>query len=313
MNPDPAPGAPQPNVLRGIAFLLSATVVFALMDATLKYLARFYPVPGLVWARYAAHMGLMIVILGPRLRLDLVRTKQPGMQVLRAACLLGTTLFFVYALRYLPMAQALAISFIAPLLVTALSVKFLAERVAPMQWFAVAVGLAGVLIIVRPGGGVFGPAALLPLCGAVCFSFYQIITRRLAGRDNPFTTLFYTALVGALLMSAALPFAWVWPDPWHGVLLVCAGLLGGTGHFLLIKAFEQAPASALAPFGYAQLVWAVALGYLVFGDLPDAWALAGMGVIVASGLMVANYERVKLRRVTIRAGGARTDTRARTP
>jgi drug/metabolite transporter (DMT)-like permease len=155
-------------------------------------------------------------------------------------------------------------------------------------WVALAAGLAGVLIIIRPGGGVFTPAALLPLLTAVSFAAYQLLTRKLAGVDSTMTTLFYSAVVGAVLLAPGLPFYWRAPETaFHAALIAALGVLASVGHFVLIRAFEHAPPSVLAPFVYSQLVAVLALGYLVFGDFPDGWSLLGMAIIVLAGAWIA--------------------------
>ena len=284
--------APTPNVLRGILLIVAAVSTFAVMDTTAKYLSRTYPVPAIVWARYAAQALFMLLVLGPRLKLDLVRTRRPGLQLVRGLTLAAATLLFFSALSLMPIAEASAITFISPLLLTALSVALLRERVPPAAWLAVAAGFVGVLIIIRPGGAVFTPAALLPIATACCFAGYQIMTRQLAGIDSSFTTLFYAAIIGTALMSCVVPFFWHPPETVaHGLLFVGLGVLGAVGHFVLIRAFQHAPASTRAPFVYSQLVAVLALGYAVFGEFPDGWSLVGMAIIVASGVFVALRNR----------------------
>jgi len=282
----PYTGAQHP--LRGILLIVVAVSTFAVMDTTAKYLSRTYPVPAIVWARYFAQALFMLLVLGPRLKLDLVRTRRPRLQLARGVTLALATLLFFSALSLMPIAEASAITFVSPLLLTALSVALLRERVPPVAWIAVAAGFVGVLIIIRPGGAVFSPAALLPLATACCFAGYQIMTRQLAGVDSSFTTLFYSAIVGTALMSLVVPFFWHPPESIvHALLLTLLGILGAVGHFVLIRAFHHAPASVLAPFVYSQLVAVLVLGYVVFGEFPDGWSLTGMAIIVASGVFIA--------------------------
>ena len=274
--------------LRGILLIVLAVSTFAVMDTTAKYLSRTYPVPAIVWARYFAQALFMLLVLGPRLKLDLLRTRRPRLQLARGVTLAFATLLFFSALSLMPIAEASAITFVSPLLLTALSVVLLRERVPPVAWVAVAAGFVGVLIIIRPGGAVFSPAALLPLATACCFAGYQIMTRQLAGVDSSFTTLFYSAIVGTALMSLVVPFFWHPPENvGHALLLAMLGILGALGHFVLIRAFHHAPASVIAPFVYSQLVAVLILGYVVFGEFPDGWSLTGMAIIVASGVFIA--------------------------
>lgn len=278
----------QPNHVRGILLIMAAVSTFAVLDTAAKYLSRSYPVPLIVWMRYALHMALMLVVLGPRMRWALVRTQRPGLQAFRGVVLAASSLFFFTGLAFMPIAEASAITYLAPLLMTAMSVYFLKERVRRSAWAALIGGLVGVLFIVRPGGAVFTPAVLLPLATAVCFATYQLLTRQLAGVDSTLATLFIGAAVGTAVVSVLLPFYWALPQtPLDAFLFVMLGVLGAVGHFVLIRAFEHAPPSVLAPFVYVQLVTVLVLGYLVFGDFPDGWSLVGMGIIVLSGAWIA--------------------------
>ncbi|MGH8680023.1 MAG: DMT family transporter [Burkholderiales bacterium] len=274
--------------LRGILLIIAAVSTFALMDTTAKYLARTYPVPGIVWARYAAQTLFLVVVLAPQLRLGLLRTRRPALQLLRGGILAASTVFFFSALALMPMAEAAAITFLSPLLLTAASAWLLKERVRWSAWVALLAGFIGVLIIIRPGGGVFTPAAILPILTAVSFAAYQLLTRKLAGVDSTLTTLFYSAIVGTVLLAPGLPLYWRFPESgFDAALFAVLGVLASVGHFVLIRAFEHAPPSVLAPFVYSQLVAVLVLGYLVFGDFPDGWSLLGMAIIVLAGAWIA--------------------------
>lgn len=295
------PASHHANHLRGILYIMVAVSFFAMLDATAKYLAQFYPVAGIVWARYFFQVLLMLLVLGPRLGLGLARTKRPALQIARGTVLVGASITFFTALALMPLAEASAITFTAPLLLMALSVPLLRERVDGPAWIAVWLGFAGVMLIIRPGSGVFTWVALLPLVTALCNAFYQILTRKLSGTDPTLTTLFYGGLVGSVIMSAALPFYWTTPQSlFHALLYVMLGVLAGIGHFILIKAFDHAPASTIAPFIYVQMVAVLVLGFLVFDSFPDGWSLTGMAVIVASGIFVAT--RQARRMLSARAG-----------
>lgn len=280
---------------RAIALMLCAVTCFAVLESTAKYLTRFYPVPQVVWARYTVHMVAMLVLLGPRMRLDLVRTANPWSQLLRATLLLGSTLCNFGAISRLPLAEVKAISFISPLLVTIFAVWLLREKVSWDRWLAVLCGFGGTLFIVRPGTAMINPVAGLALGSALCYSLYQIMTRRLSDDENPLVTLFYTALVGFVTMSLFAPLISRPVAPMHVALFVVVGAMGALGHYLLIRAMELERASVLSPFGYTQLIWATLLGFLLFGDLPDAHAIVGMIVIVGSGLYVAWGHRYRPR------------------
>lgn len=288
------PGKPQ--TFRGIMMIMAAVAMFAAMDTISKYLTRFYPVTTVVWARYAFHTLLVVLVLGPRLGLTLVRTERPGAQCVRGLLLAGASVFFVGALKYMPLAESSAISFLAPLLVTLLAVLVLKEKVELARWVAVAGGFVGVLTIIRPGSGIFAWASLLPLGTAACFAWYQILTRRLAGLESPYVSIFYSGLVGTLLLSIALPYSWALPQSaLHLALFTVIGIIGGLSHLILIKAYDFAPASRLAPFSYTQLVWVTVAGYVAFGDFPDRWSLAGIGILMASGIYVATHQHLSER------------------
>jgi len=275
--------------------MMAMVACFSVLETTAKYLSRSYPVPMVVWCRYLVHTALILAFLAPRLGLALVRTRQPAGQFVRAALLMGSTLFNFSALSFLPMAEVKAISFVSPLLVTVFAVWLLSERVDRARWIAVAIGFLGVLFIVRPGSVMLQWPALLALGAALCYSLYHIMTRKFSASESPLTTFFYTAAVGCLLMSLVAPFFWRTPELRHVPLLLLLGVAGGAGHYALIKAMELADASFLSPMGYTQLIWATLLGFAVFGDLPDGVAFIGMAVIVASGLYVALGHRAKPR------------------
>ncbi len=284
-----SPPTPE-SVGQGIAWMLLTSFMFVTLDALAKQLAQVYPVPQVVWARYVFHVLILAIFLGRRLPATL-RTRRLGLQLLRSLFLLGATGLFFSALSFMPLAEASAIMFVAPLLVTALAVPLLGERVGPRRWASVLVGFLGALIIIRPGGGAGQVAALFALGAAGSYALYQITTRLLSRSDQPLTTLAYSALLGALVSSAAVPFFWVTPDFTAWVTMAGLGLVGGLGHFTLIKAFEVAPAATVTPFGYASLIWATLYGFLLFGDLPDLWTVLGAAIIAGSGLYIFHRER----------------------
>lgn len=272
--------------------VMTAVAIFSVGDLMAKYLTRFYPIALIVWARFAFHLLLVVVVLGPRYGRALVRTQRLGAQTLRGLLLACGSVFFVSALKYMPLAETTAIAYLAPLLVTLMSVVFLKEKVELARWIAVFCGFIGVLTIIRPGSNVFTWAVLLPIGNAISFASYQILTRRLAGLESPYTSIFYAGLVGTALTSLVLPGVWVPPESaLHAALFVGIGTLGGFGHLILIKAYEHAPASRLAPFSYSQLIWVAVIGFLAFGDFPDAWSLLGIAILVASGIYIASHQR----------------------
>ena len=283
--------------LRGILLMVAAVGFFVTMDTIAKYLSRWYPVPFIVWARYVSNLALLLAFLAARGELRHLRTARPGLQFARGLLLALATLLFFTSLSVLPLADANAIGFVMPLFVAALAVPMLGERLEMARLLAILAGLVGALIIVQPGSELFTPYALLPLGMAVCNALYQILTRKVAGLEHPLTSLVWGAIVGAVLLSVIAPFVWVTPQAAsHGVLIVIIGVLASVGHFLLIRAYDYANATLLAPYTYTALIWAMLSGWLVFGDFPDGWSLVGMGIIVLSGLYLANRQRLTTRR-----------------
>ena len=281
--------------LRGILLIVFAIFLFVMMDAAAKYLTAFLPVLQIVWARNALAILFALALVRRHNPVKLLRSTRPGLQLARSFLLFASTWFFFAAIQFIPLADASSISFVAPLMVTALSVPLLGERVGPRRWAAVVVGFVGALIIIRPGVGTLQVASLLPLGSASCFALYQIATRVLAASDHAYTTTLYSPVVGAVVTSVLMPFLWVHPDALQWALLALVGALGGFSHFILIKAYELAPPSVLTPFAYTNLIWSVSVGYLLFGDLPDRYTALGAAVIVASGLYTIYREGVRRR------------------
>jgi drug/metabolite transporter (DMT)-like permease len=284
-------GAPAATPLRGVLLMLSAGLAFSIMDATGKHLTHSLPVVEITWGRYLFHLLALPLFLGGSSLRAAVRSTRVGLQIVRSALLMGSTFIFFLAVKYIPLGDATSIGFVGPLIVTALSVPLLRERVGPRRWTAVCIGFASVLIIIRPGIGMVHWAAALPLASAGCFALYQITTRILSRSDSAATTYFYSATVGLAVTTAVLPLAWTMPSPADWVGLVFLGGMGGFSHYLLIRAFGFAPASLLAPFAYCQLIWSITIGYLWFGDFPDRWTFFGAALVAASGLYVLYRER----------------------
>ncbi len=280
---------------RGIALVLLAVLCFGVLDATSKTLAQDYPVMQVVWARYFFHLVIFTPVTWWHHRGAVFATRRPGLHVVRALLLVSVTVLFVVALSYMPLADAPALSFVSPLIVTLRSVLFLKEKVGLTRWAAVGLGFLGVLVIIRPGAGVMHWASFLVLGMAVCFAGYQLTTRALNRTELPVTTLFYTALVGTVAGSLPLPFVWVWPSAEDWVLMLLLGFLGGFGHFILIIALRHASPAIVAPFMYVQLIYATVLGALLFGQVPDLWTAAGAGLITAGGLWSLWCERQRMR------------------
>jgi drug/metabolite transporter (DMT)-like permease len=282
--------------LSAVIMVVGAVACFAVADAIVKFLAQRYPVPLLLFARYGLQTVATVAWLAPRMGWGLVRTPQPRLQLLRGAMMMGSSLCFLNALRWLPLADATAINYTTPIVVVLLSVWLLSERMTAARWTFVAAGFLGMLLIVRPGAEILHGAALLALGAAGFYALFQILTRMLRGED-PRVTLLYPALCGIVLMTLLLPFLdYGFQMPWtHVLVVVVYGAVATLGHFMFILAFRHAPASALTPFTYAQLVWAVLLGWIAFDHFPDRYTLAGIALIAGSGLLLAWHERRRAR------------------
>ena len=282
---------------RALPFILLAGLCFSTLDATAKYLVQFHSLFLVVWARYAGQMLVTTPIAFQRGGPEFWRTRHLKVQLVRSLCLVIATACFFGGLRFLPLAEGTAVSYLAPMIGLLLAYPVLGERPTRARWLAAVGGFVGILILVRPGGAVFHPATLLLLGEAASNALYQLLTRRLP-HDASHTTLFYSGLVGTVLLSLALPFvetprAITWSDVFFLVML---GLMAGVGHWNLIVAFTRAPATLVAPFTYVGMLWATIYGFAVFGHLPDRWSVAGMAVIVASGIALMAHERRAHRR-----------------
>lgn len=261
------------------------------MDAIAKSLSSEMSLLMVVWGRYFFNfifISIFFFRVSPRY---IVRTQKFNLQILRSFLGLSTTVTFWWALKFLPLADCVAIVYISPLIVTTLSVPLLGERVGIHHWGAVTAGFIGMAVIIRPGMGIMHLAAILPLITALFWAVYQITTRTLSRTDSVLTTLFYTAAGGLFFTTPVAWLVWVTPTFKQWFVLACMGFLGTMGHFFLIKAFELVPASTLAPFGYTSILWSIFLGYAVFGDFPDEWTIAGILIICFSGLYLLQRER----------------------
>lgn len=289
---------------RAVALLLLALAFFAALDSTAKYLLLYsgLPVTQIVWVRFLGQLLAIVLALGLVSLPRLLRTARPAHQLARSVFLLGSTVFNFLALRHLRLDQTTTIGFLAPLVVALLAGPFLGEWVGWRRLVAILVGFAGVLIAVRPGVAAFEPAFLYAFATVGCYALFTLLTRYLAPHDSSETTLFYSLLAGAV---AVAPFAlkdWVTPSSGLTIaLMVAVGLFGAAGHWLFILAFRYAPAPTVVPFTYFSLITYAAAGWLVFNQLPDAWTLAGAGVIIASGLYILWREQVRAREARIAA------------
>ena len=271
----------------GVLFMCAACALFPVMNGIVKLLAETYDPKQIVWFRIVSHLVLVAAVFGPRMGLGLLRTRRIGTQFVSSVMMLLSTLFFFSAVKYVPVAEAIAVTFVAPLAVVLLAWPLLGERITWFRLAVVVIGFSGVLIVIRPGTAVFQWASVLLLCSAMCYATYQILIRRLAGIDQPATSIFYSVLLGAVLMSLWLPFVWKMPIAWNDWALLCSlGLFGAMGHYCVAKAMTYASANFVAPFNYTQMIGSVIVGYFMFAEVPDFYTWLGTAVVVGAGLMV---------------------------
>jgi len=279
--------------IQGIILFLAALFLFAAVDTTIKYLSASFTVPLLIWARFVVHLVIMLFAVAPGMGREIIVTQRPWLMIFRAIMLVCSSLLIQLAFRSLPLAETTACFFVTPLLVALLAGPLLGEKLRMRTWLATLAGFAGALLIARPGGALVGVGVAYTLGAALCYAFYQILTRKLSTTEPVMRQLFYTALVGTIVMSFALPAYWtgVVPTPLQGLLITSLGIFAGTGHFLLIRAYRETPASTLSPMLYCQLVWVILFGWLVFSQLPDPLSIVGMLIIGGSGLSLAVRRR----------------------
>jgi len=278
---------------RGIALILASTVFLGASDVTAKYLSATLPSIEIAWIRFLVFALVMSPAMLPGSPLFALRTERPGFQVMRGIALLASSLFFISGLRFLPIAEASATGFVSPLFVTALSIVFLSERVGLRRWIATALGLIGVLIILRPGTSAFHPAAFFPIVSALAWACTLIMTRMMSGREHALTTMTWSSIAGIAVLTALVPLVWVAPT-WHDIAFgILIGVASTAGQWIVVLAFRYADASVLAPFSYTQLLWVSILGFVIFGEVPDLWTVVGAAFIVGSGLYTAHRERIR--------------------
>lgn len=270
---------------RGIAWMVAASLFFAIQTAIVKYVAAdgFSPLQ-ILWIRYLVQMSLLLPLLLRGDTRGVFASRRLPLQLVRSTCALLAAGFGFAAFAALPLTLVTSVHFAAPFIVAALSVLVLHEHIDARRWLAIAVGFAGVLIIVRPGSAAWQPALLLPVAGATFYALFQMLTRAVAAHDPVTTSVFYAPLVGAVLLGLAMPFLWLAPDLAQLGLMLAIGVLGAAGQASLTKAVQAAAASVVSPFQYTQLIWVTGAGFVLFGTLPDRWTLAGAAVIIVSGL-----------------------------
>lgn len=278
--------------------MVGVYLCFAFLDTGAKYivLAGVAPLFG-VWMRFAVHVAVVLFLLRGWREPRRFRPANLPAHVLRGGLLFGSTMFNFLALQTLQLAETTSIFFFGPMVITALAGPLLGEWAGWRRWLAILAGFAGVLVITRPGVGVFAIGHVYALGAMLSNCFYVIMTRRMSATETSESLILYAALAPVVLLAPTLTFTVSLPqDLWHWVILLSLGLWGALGHWFLIRAYRVATASALAPYPYLQMVWMIALGWLVFDQLPDWWTVGGAAIIVASGLYIVHREhRLRLR------------------
>ncbi len=299
------------NLAKGVAYVVVSMFLFAVMDAVSRVLTRDLglEVAQILWVRFTIFLVFALIVVGPRNFLPAFRSAFPALQVFRACALVVEIGIFIVAFRYIPLADVHAVAAAAPLIVVILAATMLGERILPAVWIAVLVGLAGVLVVVRPGIRDLSWFHFIPVLGALSWGFYQALVRLVGRRDNADTTLVYTVAVGLLVSTATGPFFWVPPTAYGWGMLLLSGVLGAAAHYTLIKGYEACSAGRLQPYGYTLVIWAVVVGIVWLGEIPDLYTLLGAAIIVAAGLFAWAQEI----RATMRAGSAARAAQAAAP
>ena len=278
---------------RALTLILFAVLAFSITDVQAKYLSQTLPIFQIAWARFFGYFLLVTLMFWPKRRWSILSSSRIDLQIFRGAMLVICILLLYTVLRFMPLADAVAIIFVSPILVTALSVPLLKERVGLRRWVAVGVGFMGAVMIIRPSMGMMHWPVFLALGTAFSFALFSITTRMLSSTDDSVTTLFYPALIGTAVLSPIALFQWEHPtNLLEFVLLLGLGVSGAVSQSGLVKAYQLAPAAVLAPMMYSQLLWNTLFGFLISGDFPDRWTVLGAGIVVASGLYIFHREGI---------------------
>ena len=284
----------QPNPLIGIGLMLLAMAILPFIDVFAKWLGQAgMPILLVVWARalFGALMTLPFALASDGARI--LQPRQPLHQLARAGLLFAATWLFFTSLKDLPIADALAIFFINPLIVTLLSALILRETVGPRRWAAVVVGFIGTLIIIRPGMIEMAPGTLYALGSGTCLGSYFVMTRAIAGKSSAHVLTFQTSAIGAALMTLTLPFVWQMPTPQEWAMMAGLGVIATIAHLMITRAYEHAEASLLAPLAFTEIIMATAVGWYFFDDLPDRWTVLGVSILIGSAVYISWRERVR--------------------
>lgn len=284
----------KPRTIIGIALMLGAMAVLPFLDVVAKTLGnQGMPILQIVWARMAFGALLTLPFTLHHGGAKAIRPDRPAYHTLRASVLVAATFLFFSALKYLPIADALAIFFVQPLILTAISPFVLGEKVGPRRWAAVAVGFVGTLIIIRPGFTELNPGTLLALGAGASLALYFAMTRRISGTAPAMVTTFHTSLMGTILIALPVLLLWEPPTPTQWGLLFLIGLIATVGHYLIVRAYDHAEASLLAPLAYTEMIMATVVGWWFFGDFPDGWTFFGVAILIACATYISIRERTR--------------------
>ncbi len=289
------------NTGKGIALMMLAMCLMASMDATAKWLVEDLSIAQILLIRFLMFLVVALALASRRGLKDTMRSKKPGLQVLRSLVMLAEIYVFIWAFSLLPLADVHGIAAVSPLMAMALAVPLLGEKAGWHRWAAVTIGFIGVLVIIRPGSGVMGSGALVALFAAFLWGLFQVLIRKVGLDDSVETTSLYTAVVAVIVLAVVAPFMWTPPDTEAWGLLLAVGVLGSLGHLILFRALQLAPASTLQPFTYTMVLWATVMGFLIFGDFPDGWTIVGIVIVVAGGLYAFSRESAASRQARSRA------------
>ncbi|MGQ7845774.1 DMT family transporter [Granulosicoccus sp. 3-233] len=285
----------QANSHKGMLFMLGGMFFFAGADVLSKLLTDYFHPIQIFWFRQLALLLGVLTMLSIH-GSAILHTRRRLLQITRGTLVVVSSLLFIFAVRHVPLADAVAASFVAPFFLTILGATLLGEKVGLRRWLAVVVGFLGALIIVRPGMNSVHPAVMLVVLAAACYAIRQVLGRLLADTDKSTTTIAHTALTASLIASLALPFFWLWPETrFQWLALLGVALCGGVGEILVIKALETAETAVVAPVHYTLIIWGTLYGYLVFEQLPDRWTWTGTAIIVAAGIYTLQRDRLKRR------------------
>ncbi len=298
----PPEAAAPSRVGRGIVAMILAMALFSSMDAVIKHLRTDYTALQIVFFRMAFGAVPMLALIHAEGGLPALVTRRLPAHLMRSVLTLAALVCFFHSFRLLPLADAYAITYAAPLIATALSLPLLGERVDARRWAAVLVGLAGVIVILRPGGGVLSGGGMIALAGAALLAVNVVLLRQLSRTETNAAIVFYFTVVGTLASGVLMPFVWRWPEGTDWAWLIAVGLIGGLGQICITEALRQAPVAVVSPFQYSQLLWGTLFGFVVFDDLPGGAVIVGAAIVVACGLYVLQRETAAAHPRDVRPG-----------